>query len=197
MLLDQELRGVPVVTLGSTVAERTDPDVLSVMLKSPEWFIALDADQAGDRAAAKFPAWAIRVRPPEGVKDWTELWQSGRNRIRYQWGRYLPLSKSWDVLAAQAPGTGPGEPGSHRDQPVCGNPTGEPTLSNGNQRPIVLRQSRPAPAQGPSHAARPPALRPPHRWRSPRPSPNPSRGPSPYRCRSLYRRRSRGRQTLR
>ena len=104
MLLDQELRGVPVVTLGSTVAERTDPDVLSVMLKSPEWFIALDADQAGDRAAAKFPAWAIRVRPPEGVKDWTELWQSGRNRIRYQWGRYLPLSKSWDVLAAQRRG---------------------------------------------------------------------------------------------
>jgi len=101
MLLGQELPEASVMTLGSASMARS-LDVKEVMQKAPEWFIALDADQAGaSGSASQFPAWATRVPLPEGVKDWTELWQSGRNRIRYYWGRYVPLSKSWVVLAAQ------------------------------------------------------------------------------------------------
>ena len=80
---------------------RTDPAVLSRMLSSPRWFIALDADQAGDSAASKFPASAIRVRPPDPDKDWGEVHAGGSNRIRYHWGRYLPMSKSWGELESQ------------------------------------------------------------------------------------------------
>jgi hypothetical protein len=97
MLLGQELLGANVITLGSTSA-RTEPDVLSRMLSAPTWFVALDADQAGDSAASKFPAWAIRVRPPDPDKDWGEVHAGGWNRIRYFWGRYLPLSKNWSEL---------------------------------------------------------------------------------------------------
>ncbi len=90
MLLAQQLPEASVITLGSASA-RTDPAVLSRMLSSPRWFAALDADQAGDSAASKFPARAIRVRPPD--KDWGEVHAGGANRIRYLWGRYLLLSK--------------------------------------------------------------------------------------------------------
>lgn len=95
MLLGQQLPEASVITLGSAGA-RTDPAVLSRMLASPRWFIALDADSAGDSAASKFPARAIRVRPPE--KDWGEVHAGGANRIRYLWGRYLSMSRSWEEL---------------------------------------------------------------------------------------------------
>ena len=67
MLLGQQLPEASVITLGSAGA-RTDLAVLSRMLASPRWFAALDADKASDSAASKFPARAIRVRPPD--KDW-------------------------------------------------------------------------------------------------------------------------------
>ena len=92
MLLAQELPGASVITLGSASA-RSDSAVLSRMLAASPWFAALDADQAGDSAAAKFPARAIRVRPPEPDKDWGEVHAGGFNRVRYHWGRYLPMSK--------------------------------------------------------------------------------------------------------
>ena len=69
MLLAQQLPEASVITLGSA-SVRTDLAVLSRMLSSPRWFIALDADPAGDSAATKFPASAIRVRPPDPDKDW-------------------------------------------------------------------------------------------------------------------------------
>jgi len=99
LLLAQQLPEASVVTLGSASA-RTDPDVLSRMLSAPTWFVALHADQAGDRAAAKFPAWATRVRPPvePPLKDWGDLHAQGWNCIRYHWGRYLPMSKNWVEL---------------------------------------------------------------------------------------------------
>ena len=101
LLLGQALGELTaVVTLGSA-SSRPDPSTLGGMLAAAPWFIATDADEAGDKAASEWPARAIRVRPPEGVKDWTELWQAGRNSIRYQWGRYLPMSKPWEKLAAQ------------------------------------------------------------------------------------------------
>ncbi len=101
LLLGQALGELTaVVTLGSA-SSRPDPSTLGGMLAAAPWFIATDADEAGDKAASEWPARAIRVRPPEGVKDWTELWQAGRNSIRYQWGRYLPMSKPWEKLAAE------------------------------------------------------------------------------------------------
>src|SRR5271157_575265 len=89
LLLGQQLPEASVITLGSAGA-RTDPAVLSRMLSSPRWFIALDADKAGDSATAKFPASAIRVRPPTTLpeKDWGHVHAGGANRIRYHWGRY-------------------------------------------------------------------------------------------------------------
>jgi len=100
LLLGQELRDLAaVVTLGSA-SSRPDLAARSEMLAAAPWYIATDADEAGDRAADGWPAVAIRVRPPHGVKDWTELCQAGRNSIRYLWGRYLPMSKPWEALAA-------------------------------------------------------------------------------------------------
>jgi hypothetical protein len=100
LLLSQQLPEASVITLGSA-AVRTDPDVLSRMLRSPRWFIALDADSAGDSAAAKFPSNSIRIRPPDPDKDWGEVHQGGRNRIRYLWGRSLSMSQTWEVMQAQ------------------------------------------------------------------------------------------------
>jgi DNA primase len=99
LLLGQQLPEASVITLGSASA-RTDPAVLSRMLSAPRWFVALHADPAGDSAAAKFPARAIRVRPPVDLplKDWGDVHAGGWNRIRYHWGRHLPLSKSWEEL---------------------------------------------------------------------------------------------------
>ncbi len=100
LLLGQELHDLAaVVTLGSA-SSRPDLATRAEMLAAAPWFIATDADKAGDKAASGWPASAIRVRPPEGVKDWTELWQAGRNAIRYFWGRYLPMSAPWEELAA-------------------------------------------------------------------------------------------------
>jgi len=97
VLLGQQLPEASVITLGSTSA-RTDPAVLARMLSSPRWFLALDADEAGDKAAAKFPGRATCVRPPEPDKDWTDVHRGGANRIRYIWGRYLAMSKKWEEL---------------------------------------------------------------------------------------------------
>jgi DNA primase len=100
LLVGQELGDLAaVVTLGSA-SSRPDPSLLGRMLAAAPWYVATDADQAGDKAALGWPAGTIRVRPPEGVKDWTELWQAGFNSIRYHWGRYLPISRTWDELAA-------------------------------------------------------------------------------------------------
>ena len=96
LLLGQELRDLAaVVTLGSA-SSRPDLATRAEMLAAAPWYIATDADEAGDKAASGWPAGRDRVRPPEGVKDWTELWQAGRNSIRYLWGRYLPMSQPWE-----------------------------------------------------------------------------------------------------
>jgi hypothetical protein len=72
LLLGQELGELgAVVTLGSASA-RPGPDSLGVMLAAPVWYLATDADDAGDRAASGWPARARRVRPPAPFKDWTE-----------------------------------------------------------------------------------------------------------------------------
>jgi hypothetical protein len=69
LLLGQELADLAsVVTLGSS-SSRPEGSLYLAMLRCSTWFIALDADEAGERAAAEWPARAVRIRPPAG-KDW-------------------------------------------------------------------------------------------------------------------------------
>ncbi len=69
LLLGQELRDLAaVVTLGSA-SSRPDLAARSEMLAAAPWYIATDADEAGDKAADGWPAVARRVRPPVLFKD--------------------------------------------------------------------------------------------------------------------------------
>jgi hypothetical protein len=98
LLLKQELGDLAsVITFGSASSIGMH-GFLPQMLASTPWYIATDSDPAGDKAAANWPNRAVRVRPPEGVKDWTELWQSGFNRVRYSWGAHLPMSPPWKAI---------------------------------------------------------------------------------------------------
>lgn len=99
MLLDQQLHDVAsVITLGGA-ASRLDEDVRRVVKSCPSLFTAHDADAAGDKAAECWPSRAVRVRPPEGCNDWTDLHLGGFSRIRYHWGRWLPMSVPWEELS--------------------------------------------------------------------------------------------------
>jgi hypothetical protein len=112
LLVQQEVGAMAsVVTMGSA-SNRTDPDVLARMLSAPAWFIATDADKAGDAAASKFPARARRVRPPGSYKDWTEAHQH-RVNLRRWWSDRLrgietPQLFTWDELSRWR--WGPAEP---------------------------------------------------------------------------------------
>ncbi len=100
MLLAQELPEASVITLGSSSA-RTDPSVLSGMLSASTWFVAFDADKAGDSAASKFPVWSVRIRPPEPFNDWTEAAQAGVD-LRCWWLPRLGGTEAlWNHLAGQ------------------------------------------------------------------------------------------------
>ena len=72
------------------------------MLAAPAWYIATDADEAGDKAASGWPARAIRVRPPAPFKDWTEAAQAGIN-LRRWWsarlGETMPSGITWPHCA--------------------------------------------------------------------------------------------------
>jgi hypothetical protein len=85
LLLAQELgrsAAVAVVTLGSASA-RLDPGILWLLAGSGPIYTAHDADEAGDRAAAGWPARAQRVRPPAPDKDWSEAARSGVHLARW------------------------------------------------------------------------------------------------------------------
>lgn len=99
MLLGQELAGVAtVVTLGGA-SERIGPDVVSRFLGASPWFVATDADTAGDRAAESwtFPR-AIRTRPPRPFKDWTEA-KAGGVDLRRWWAERMAGISSPDLFA--------------------------------------------------------------------------------------------------
>jgi hypothetical protein len=88
LLLAQELGDMAaVVTLGSAAA-RPDSHILGSMLAAPVWYVATDADAAGDRAAEGWPAPVRRVRPP--AKDWTAAAQAGVD-LRQWWQIRIPL----------------------------------------------------------------------------------------------------------
>jgi hypothetical protein len=84
LLLGQELRDLAaVVTLGPA-SNRPDAETRARMLAAPVWFVAHDADEAGDKGASKWPARARRIRPPDPFNDWTEAAQGGVN-LRCWW----------------------------------------------------------------------------------------------------------------
>jgi hypothetical protein len=128
LLLGQELAGIAsVITTGSASA-RPDPRVLELLVVAPVWYVATDADPAGDRGASVWMCGrSVRVRPPGYWKDWTEYHQAGFN-VRRWWSDRLagieqpPLS-TWEELAAKrwGPALGDPEPGT-----IIGGPT--PTL---------------------------------------------------------------------
>ena len=83
LLLGQALGdSASVVTLGGASAELSSA-VLNRCLFAHPWYSAHDADPAGDKAAAKWPKHAIRVRPPGHYKDWTEASADGIDLARW------------------------------------------------------------------------------------------------------------------
>lgn len=121
ILLGQELGDLASVVTTGSASSPLDPAMLPSLLRCPEWFAAHDADEAGDRAAAEWPARAIRVRPPEPCKDWGELHASAFNAIRYLCGGILRRPGTpWDELAARrwGPGLTIEGPGFVVDRPV-------------------------------------------------------------------------------
>jgi hypothetical protein len=121
MLLGQEIGDLAsVVTLGSA-STRPGGEIYRAMLRCPQWFAAHDADDAGDQAAARWPARAVRVRPPAPDKDWTDVHAGGCNRLRYLWGGILRRPGTpWDELAARrwGPGLTDPAPGIVTDRPA-------------------------------------------------------------------------------
>ncbi len=84
------------------------------MLAASAWYLATDADDAGDRCASGWPARARRVRPPGAFNDWTEASQGGVN-LRRWWtervgGIEAPKLSTWDELAARRWGPAIGDP---------------------------------------------------------------------------------------
>ncbi len=102
LLLGQDLGDrAAVVTLGSA-SGRPDARCLGPLLPAYPWFVATDADPAGDDAFRHWPARSRRVRPPAPFKDWTEARQGGVN-LRRWWSDRLgggaPPLFTWHELA--------------------------------------------------------------------------------------------------
>jgi hypothetical protein len=114
LLMAQQLADLAsVVTLGSASSKPEGPTYLA-MLAAPVWYLAHDADPAGDRAASGWPARALRVRPPAAFKDWTEAAVYGVN-LRRWWtdrlgGIEAPVLSTWGELAQRRWGDAIGDP---------------------------------------------------------------------------------------
>jgi hypothetical protein len=103
MLLGQELGELAaVVTLGSA-SSRPEGSTHRAMMPAPVWYVAHDADAAGDKAGSGWPPRAIRVRPPGPYKDWTEAAEAGVNLRRWWIDRLRGIEKpklfTWEELA--------------------------------------------------------------------------------------------------
>jgi DNA primase len=82
LLLAQALGELAAVATLGSASSKPEGAVYLAMLPAPTWYIATDADDAGDKAASGWPARAIRVTPPSG-KDWTEAAQAGIDLRRW------------------------------------------------------------------------------------------------------------------
>lgn len=103
LLLAQELEDMAVVLTLGGASNRPGPSTLSGI--TPAWprFACQDADDAGDKAAAAWPASFRRVRPPGPHKDWSDAHAHGVN-LRRWWSEILngverPALYSWDELS--------------------------------------------------------------------------------------------------
>ncbi len=106
LFLGQEVAGLAcVITLGSA-SNKLTARLLTACLVCPSWFLATDNDPAGDRAAADWPARAVRGRPPSHHKDWTEARQAPHPiNLRRWWsdvlsGNLRPALYTWDELSS-------------------------------------------------------------------------------------------------
>ena len=128
LLLAQEIRDLAaVVTLGSA-SSRPDLATRAEMLAAARWFIATDADEAGDKAASGWPPRAIRVRPPGAFKDWSEAAQAGVN-LRRWWSDRLGGTDAPAPPSAKPKPSGiidQPDPESHRIFVVDSTGTAEP-----------------------------------------------------------------------
>jgi CHC2 zinc finger len=113
------------VTLGSA-SSKPDTAILMRLLAAAPWYVASDADNAGDRSASDWPERAIRIRPPAPCKDWTEAHIAGID-LRRWWndrleGIEIPLRSTWDELALRrwGPAVGDTTPGIIVDGPARG-----------------------------------------------------------------------------
>jgi DNA primase len=101
LLLGQALGELAaVLTLGSASAG-PDTGILGALLSAPAWYIAHDADAAGDRAAAHWTTYprARRVRPPGSFKDWTEAASPAPGSV----GTGMDLSRWWAAVLSGVP----------------------------------------------------------------------------------------------
>jgi hypothetical protein len=90
-----------VATAGSASVKPT-PALVAPLIIAPRWLIALDADRAGDEAAAAWKALApgrcSRVRP-EGVKDWGDLGRADPVALRCLFARLAGGPEAlWSIL---------------------------------------------------------------------------------------------------
>jgi hypothetical protein len=114
LLLGQELGELAaVLTLGSAGEKPTTAD-LGMLLAAYPWYIATDADQAGDVAAACWPSRGRRVRPPGGFNDWGKACE-GRMNLRRWWAEILagnpsPPLFTWEELSIKRWGPAKGDP---------------------------------------------------------------------------------------
>jgi hypothetical protein len=141
LLLGQELEGLATVgTLGGAGSTKPEPVILGKMLAAASWFIATDGDEAGDKAAARWEGTrAVRVRPPEPFKDWTDAARAGVN-LRSWWADRLGVPfppYPWNALAGWRWG------------PAAADP--EPGILIDRQDPTRSRLVPETIASGPSH----------------------------------------------
>jgi len=121
LLVGQALGELAAVVTSGSAASKPEPAAYEMMLQASPWYVAHDADKAGDLAASGWPARARRVRPPGAFKDWTEAAQAGVN-LRRWWsdrlgGTEAPALFSWPELAAQRWGPALTDP-ARKDGPV-------------------------------------------------------------------------------
>src|SRR5262249_52122447 len=103
LCLGESLGGLAsVITLGSASARPTGA-ILGRLLQAAPWYVATDADPAGDGSANTWPGSTRRVRPPGQYKDWTDARQGGVDLARW-WGEVRagnpsPPLFTWEELS--------------------------------------------------------------------------------------------------
>jgi len=110
LLLAQELGELAVVVTRGSASSGFE-SARALMRPAAPWYIATDADPAGDRAAEGWPARARRASPPSPFKDWTEARQAGVNLLRWWTDRLAGIESpplfSWEELSRQTWGAPP------------------------------------------------------------------------------------------